>query len=96
LATQSVCSGGHGAHRVRASLLFGARIGVAYRGREGIQPLLEGVPVSREDVGAHRGHPFPAINDDHLAVLDTLLAPAHRVLVGLRDDPVDLEAQLPL
>ena len=96
LAAQPLCPGGQGTHGVRTPLLLGIRIGIADRGRERIQPLLEGVPVSGEDIGAHCGQPVLGINDDHLTVLDALLATAHRILIGLGDNPVDLAAQLAL
>jgi hypothetical protein len=85
LAAQPIRAAGQRAQRVGAALLGGARIMVADGGRQPGQPLAH---VGGEQGGVDLGEAVATVANPHLALVNGLPAPPHRIRIGLGDDPL--------
>ena len=90
---QPICTGGQRAQGVCPSLLARARVGVAYRPRQLIQPEVKGAPGGGQHGSSDERHPRFVGDDVDETVPDCLLRPPYRVPINGRHHPVHFGGQ---
>jgi hypothetical protein len=78
---------------VGPALLAGARVSVAHRSRQLVQPTVEGASSGGQHASGHKCRMRVRRVDVDKAIPHSLTRPAHRVSVGFGHRPVDLGGQ---
>ena len=92
-APQPIRAGGQRPQRIGAALIAAARIVFAHRGRQRIQSLVHRMRVGGEQAAADLRDALAVVGEPDLTIGLALLAPPHRIRVGLTHDLVDLARQ---